>query len=258
MKLLALKRLALLPLCMLLLSGTMFLNGSEFAYASTLHAASPSKTVWLQTMDSCKQALDGSSYRLVGGTITLSAHRDGNGKKRVGTGSGCPAQGGNCSRIQTGCMSFSVPVPASGTQSYRGTETLTPPFNRSNPQGYAPCNGGSACRSEEVDLTINSKGLVKATVKNVSPDGFTKVWPSPDPNTGATYYTGANTDPIVIHNFGLGTGSCDGDHDADDHLTGTPSSHCRYPEASEATACQPYPWACNWVYVPATRQYQQH
>jgi hypothetical protein len=222
----------------------------------TTHAASLTKTVWLQTMDSCKQALDGSSYRLVGGSITLSAHRDGKGVKTAG--SGCPAQGGNCSTIQTGCMSFSVPVPASGTQSYLGTQTLTPPFNSGNPQGYAPCQGGSACQSEEVDLTIDSTGLVKATVKNVYPDGTTKVWPAPDPHTGATYYTGANTDPIVTHNFGLGTGSCDGDQDADDHLTGSRSSHCGYPEAREATACQPYPWACHWVYEPATRQYRRH
>ena len=106
-------------------------------------------------------------------------------------------------------------------------------------------------------MTIDATGLVKATVKNVSPDGFTKVWPNPDPLTGATYYRGTTTDPIVTHDFGLGTGSCDGDQDADDHLTGSPSSHCRYPEASEATACQPYPWACQWVYNPTTGQYKR-
>lgn len=223
----------------------------------TASAVSPTTTVWLQTMDSCKQALDGTSYILVGGTTTLSASRSGNRVQGAGTGSGCPAQGGNCSTIQTGCLSFSVPVPASGTQNYQGLQTLTPPFNSSNPQGYAPCQGGSACQSEEVDLTIDSTGLVKATVKNVYPNGSTKVWPSPDPHTGATYYTGTTKDPIVTHNFGLGTGSCDGDKDADDHLTGTPSSKCGYPEASEASACQPYPWACNWVYDPTTRQYQR-
>src|SRR4029077_6068827 len=37
---------------------------------------------------------------------------------------------------------------------------------------------------------------------------------------------------------------CDGDADADDHLTGSPSGHCDYPESQEASACQPYPWSC--------------
>jgi hypothetical protein len=221
------------------------------------HAASSTETIWLQTMDSCKLALDGTSYVLSGGVTTISASRSGNKVKNAGTGSGCPAQGGNCSTIQTGCLSFAVPVPASGMQTYTVEQTLTPPPNSSNPQGYAPCQGGSACQSEEVDLTIDATGLVKATVTNVYPDGSTKVWPNPDPYTKATYYTGTTTDPIVTHNFGLGTGNCDGDKDADDHLTGSPGSHCGYPEKSEATACQPFPWACNWVYEPATGQYQR-
>jgi hypothetical protein len=62
---------------------------------------------------------------------------------------------------------------------------------------------------------------VSATVKNVYPDGKVVVWPT----TGNTY-TATQTDPVVMHNFQLGNISCDGDNDADDHLTGTPSSHC--------------------------------
>ena len=42
----------------------------------------------------------------------------------------------------------------------------------------------------------------------------------------ATQYDMAAVDPIVFHNFQLGNGSCDGDSDADDHLTGSPSVHC--------------------------------
>lgn len=226
-------------------------------FSRSVHAAGPTMQVWLQTMDSCKQALDGSGDVLVGDTITLSAQRSGTRVQTAGTGTGCPAQGGNCATIQTGCMSFSVPVPTSGTQTYQGTQTLTPPPNSSNPQGYAPCQGGSACQSELFSLTIDATGLVQATVQNVYPDGSTKVWPNPDPNTGATYYTGTTTDPIVMHDFGLGTGSCDNDQDADDYLTGSPSSHCGYPESSEAMACQPYPWACHWVYDPTTGQWRQ-
>src|SRR4029077_11858002 len=81
---------------------------------------------------------------------------------------------------------------------------------------------------------------VTGTVTAVYPDGTVKTWPD---NGGP--YSGATDDPLVIHDFGLGSGSCDGDGDADDHLPGTPSSHCGFPEAQEGTTtCQPYPWSC--------------
>jgi hypothetical protein len=238
-------------ICLAVFSFIRLLPSGRLTHATS---SGPTTKVWLQTMDSCKQALDGASYVLVGGTTTLSASRKGNGVQSVGTGSGCPALGGNCAITQTGCLSFSVPV--SGTQTYTVLQTLTPPKNSSNPGGYAPCQGGSACQSEEVDLTMNSAGLVQATVKNVYPSGYTAVWPNNDPNTGASYYTGTTTDPIVIHDFGLGSGSCDGDSDADDHLTGSASQYCAYPERSEASACQPFPWACNWTYSSSTGQYR--
>ncbi|HEY0409419.1 MAG TPA: hypothetical protein VGE42_04045, partial [Candidatus Dormibacteraeota bacterium] len=112
--------------------------------------------------------------------------------------------------------------------------------NATNPEGYAPCEGGSACQSEIADVTVASNGSVTGTVTAVYPDGMVKTWPD---NGGP--YSGAADDPLVIHDFGLGPGSCDGDGDADDHLTGSPSSHCGYPEAQEGTvSCQPYPWSC--------------
>ena len=64
-------------------------------------------------------------------------------------------------------------------------------------------------------------------------------------------------DPILVHNFGLaapgssGASQCEGDGDADDHLTGTPRSHCAYPEGQEAAACKPYPWSCTLGFWPA-------
>ncbi|HEY7416128.1 MAG TPA: hypothetical protein VH593_13120, partial [Ktedonobacteraceae bacterium] len=81
-------------------------------------------------------------------------------------------------------------------------------------------NGGSACRSENAAFTINSSGIVSGMTTNIFPDGKSTTYPS------SGQARGTQSDPIVFHNFMLGNGSCDGDHDADDHLTGSPSSHC--------------------------------
>lgn len=200
-------------------------------------ATTPAASFWLQTMDSCKQALAGAAYDLSGDGVSLSvADSTTRGTRVVGTPLRCPLEQGNCSTASTGCVQFTDVPP--GT--YRIIETRTPPANPTNPGGYAPCEGGSACRSEVVDVTVASGGQVSATVTNVYPDGVTVTWPQ----TGGSY-AGTAADPIVVHDFGLGSGSCDGDADADDHLTGSPSGHCGYPEAEEPSApCQPYPWSC--------------
>ncbi len=92
-----------------------------------------------------------------------------------------------------------------------------------SPNGYMPCTGGSVCPGgpQVITLHINSKGKISATVYNVYPDSQTVTWP-----TSGSAYTGTQSDPAVLHNFGIGNGSCDGDYDADDHLTGSPSRHC--------------------------------
>jgi hypothetical protein len=196
--------------------------------------------VWIQTMDSCKQALGGAAYVVSGsgGSITVTTPSGPGGS--VAAAASCPLQQGSCSGASRGCVSFAVPPP--GTYTIR--TTVTPPPNVTNPEGYAPCEGGSACRSEEATLTVSPGGGVSATVSAVYPDGSTVTWPS----TGS--YSGSASDPIVFHDFGLAApgqahnAQCDGDGDADDHLTGTPSGHCAFPEAQESSACQPFPWSC--------------
>lgn len=180
------------------------------------HATSGTVTVWLQTMDSCRQAIPGASWKLSGNGLKIKkGPAPGTRPVTVGTGN-CPLQRGNCSTITTGCLSWSIPIPASGTQTYKIKETSTP-------TGYVPCNGGSVCPDgpEVVTLHINSAGVVSATTLNIYPDETSVTYP-----TSGTPYSGALTDPIVTHNFQLGTGSCDGDNDADDQLTGSLSSHC--------------------------------
>jgi len=207
-------------------------------------ASGPTTSLTLQTMDSCKRALDGAGYQLTGGTLgaPLTVSSSGSATQTVSSGT-CPVPRGTCRSTSVGCLTFTG-IPAPGT--YRITSIKTPPANSSNPQGYAPCEGGSACRSEEADVSVLSDGSVQATVTDVYPDATVRVFPG----SGSTY-AGTAGDPVVFHDFGLGTGSCDGDHDADDHLTGSPSTHCAYqPESGEASACpggtdQTYPWSCS-------------
>jgi hypothetical protein len=189
-------------------------------------------TISVQTMDSCHQIKGGAAYALSGGGVSMSATTPaGSG---TGSGSGCPVPTGSCSAGP--CATFSG-VP-DGT--YRIVTTKTPPANASNPEGYAPCEGGSACRSQVADLTV-SGGSVSATVTNVYPNNSVTTF----------HFSGTSGDPIVFHDFGLaapgsgGNQQCDGDSDADDHSTGSPSGACGFsPESAEATACQPFPWSC--------------
>lgn len=116
----------------------------------------------------------------------------------------------------TGCLALTIPVPAIGTATYIIKETRSP-------KGYMTCTGGSVCPGgpDVITLHISSLGAVSATVLNVFPDRASVTWP-----THGAPYRGTASDPAVLHNFGIGKGSCDGDHDADDRLTGTPSAHC--------------------------------
>jgi hypothetical protein len=225
----------LLPAGILLASAVgMVMSGTQGRAAT----ASATTSITVQSMDSCKQALDGAGYLLTGDNVGsgLTVTSSGSGRHSV-SGGNCPVPRGSCRGGGTGCLTFTG-VPAPG--SYRIHAVTTPPANSSNPEGYAPCEGGSACRSEEAVVTVLADGSVRAQVNDVYPDGFVRVMPG-----SGSSYAGTAADPIVFHLFGLGSGSCDGDHDADDHLTGSPSSHCAYsPEGGESSACQPYPWSC--------------
>jgi hypothetical protein len=235
-------RLAAAGVVVALCGTAMLLPGSPVS----VHASSTTASVWLQTMDSCEQALDGASYQVIGDNgLDLSVSTPGSGKKAVVSGN-CPVQHGDCSSTTTGCVHITGLPPGS----YRLHETATPPGNSSNPEGYAACNGGSACQRQETDITVSSSGSASGTTTNVYPDGTVAVygpWP------------GSTSNPIVVHNFGLappgygGASQCDGDGDADDHSTGSPSSHCQYPESQESSACKPYPWSCTLgLWTPPT------
>jgi hypothetical protein len=225
--------------------------GFSGAAASTVSA-----TVYLQTMDSCHQALGSAQYQIVeiGGSGVNTVTTPASTPSTVNSAGGCPLQQGNCLTITAGCVHFDGLAP--GT--YQVHQISTVPPSGSNSAGYAPCTGGSACQSQTVNFTVGSDGSVQGTVTNVSPDGQKVTYPQPLAHGGAAAYAGTPGDPLVTHNFGLappGSDSkapieCDADADSDDWLTGTPSSHCGFPEANEGqTICgtpfqQQFPWSC--------------
>lgn len=197
--------------------------GSTSGVARAASAAAQGKrstattvTVWLQTMDSCRQAIPGAYFTLKGNGLDSIAG-PGPGTKPVTVGPGnCPLQRGDCVTVTTSCLTWTLPVPTTGSMTYKIKETM-------HPKGYVPCDGGSVCPGgpEVVTLTVDATGTVSATTLNIYPDGTSVVYP-----TSGAPYTATQSDPIVTHNFQLGRGSCDGDHDKDDRLTGSPGTHC--------------------------------
>lgn len=223
-----------LPAGTLMVLALIFFSGPIQVEAARSHDP---VTVWLQVMDSCRKALPGAQFTLVtsGGATISTKTSAGTSRATVSSSGTCPLQHGNCQKVPSGCLSFSITPPSSGTARYTIREK--PTFNSSdgfyeNPSGttpfsgFVPCNGGSACGgalkppSESASFTINSSGSVAAVTTTILPDGKSATYPS------SGNAPGTQTNPIVFHNFMLGNGSCDGDHDADDHLTGSPSSHC--------------------------------
>jgi Domain of unknown function (DUF4214) len=213
--------------------------------ASTSAISAGSFDVVVQTMDSCKTGLSGAAYRLSGPGGTFSVGAQGApSPASVGTSPTCPLQQGNCSSASQSCLVFAS-VPAGD---YRLTETATPGPDSSNPAGYAPCEGGSACQWEAADVTVNTDGSVLGRVSNMYPNGSLVTWPS------GSLYRGTAADPIVFHDFGMakpgtpGDKPCDGNGDASDWSTGTPSSEC-HPTAAALAACPNspaphFPWSC--------------
>lgn len=194
-------------------------------------------TVYLQVMDSCKQALPGANFTLANPDGSQINAGPSAGTKRVSVGSGtCPLQRGNCVIVTTGCVSWTITPPLLGTDTYTVNENPTfdvsdgfyeNPAGATSFTGFVPCNGGSACpgafdptKSQSATFTVDSSGTVSAVTTNPYPDGKFSHYSS----LGSS--AGTQSDPVVFHNFQLGSGSCDGDSDADDHLTGSPSSHC--------------------------------
>jgi hypothetical protein len=228
----------IIPLSGFALLICVLMSFSEIANAQTAspsYIASRTTNVWLQVMDSCKEGLAGANFVLVTptGAIVHAGPSMGTGRKTVTGGGQCPLQRGNCTTVTTGCLNLPVAIPVSGIATYtiRADPVLVPadgffenPRGATPMSGFVPCNGGSACHSESATFTIDASGNIRGSTTNIYPDGAISRYPTVNGTLGS--FAGTQTDPIVFHNFQLGNISCDGDNDADDHLTGTPSAHC--------------------------------
>ena len=182
--------------------------------------------VWVQATDSCMQALSGATFTVAGpGVNTTTAPTTGSTPKGLpGYMHQCPIQQGTCVNFSTGCTSTTLDVPSSGSATYTITVAKTAPGQGTN-LSYAICEGGSDCPHgpEVATVKVSSSSAISATVLNFYPDGVTVTWP-----TNKSAYSGSQSDPIMFHEYGIGNGSltCDGDHDADDFLTGSRFPHC--------------------------------
>ncbi len=201
------------------------LNNGEAAHAT----GNRTVTVWLQATDSCMEALSGATFTVDTAAwvpIATTAPTNGSLPKSLPTYTHgqCPVQQGTCANFPTGCTTAVLNVPASGTVLYKILVATTAPGQGSNLR-YAICEGGSDCPHgpEVAYVVVSSNGTTATWVRNFEPDGTFDRWPS---NRSA--FAGTQSDPILFHEFGIGNGSltCDGDHDADDYLTGYRWPHC--------------------------------
>ena len=168
------------------------------AAASTAAAAAQpaSATLWVQKLDSCSETLAGAQLELVdssGAVISGPATSASGGIHSFAHPNGCPVQGGSCTVTNTGCLTLTVPVPASGTSTFRIIETKAPP-------GFVDCiKGDHECTSQFGTVTIASDGTMQATFTAVLTDGRSETLPSPDPNTGSGFWLGTKADPALYH-----------------------------------------------------------
>jgi hypothetical protein len=73
-------------------------------------ATGATTSIIVQSLDSCKQALDGAGYSLSGGSLgaPITASSSGTGKGSVSSGT-CPLQRGNCATFHIGCIRTASP-----------------------------------------------------------------------------------------------------------------------------------------------------
>lgn len=216
------------------LCSAIFTVAGQGQVAQAKDIAPKTVTIWIQVTDSCKHALPGATFQVTGPNInTTTTPTNGTGPKGLSSNK-CPIQQGTCKNFSTGCTSIVLNVPTSGTSTYTITVAQTAPGREqtgSDNYGanwtYAICNGGSDCSQPEVaTVLVTPSGKVSAVVLNTYPDGTTVTWP-----TTEKAFSADKSDPIMFHEFGISKTSgkanqCDGDHDADDYLTGSPGNHC--------------------------------
>ena len=193
--------------------GLFFFGSASGGLVNAVPSQSRTVQVWLQTLDSCQQAVPGAIFVLHYNGANITS-KPGPGKRPqtiAQTHGKCPSQQGDCKTTSTGCVSWPIAIPSSGISTYTITEAQSG-------SGYAICLGGSDCPygTNIVTVKIDVAGNIAGTDFNTYPNGAKITFP-----TNRSPFAGTQADPILVHNSHIGNGDCDGDHDADDHVTGS-------------------------------------
>ena len=158
--------------------------------------------LWVQKIRSCGGTLPGAQLELVGANGTVIS---GPATSATGTNhtfpdpNGCPTQEGSCTTLTTACLTLSVPVPLTGTATYKIVESQTP-------AGFVDCienfnhdNSVTQCSRQYGTVVVDSSGNLKVTFTSVSLGGSTLTLPTDDTNTGNAYWLGTKADPALFY-----------------------------------------------------------
>ncbi len=218
---------------------------SSFSWTSPAFAKAIKKTkmttLWLQATDSCKQGLPGASFSLISPSGKVLTAPQTQGMKRVSipnASANCPTSQGSCILISTGCTSWTISLPRSGSVTYTIVENtkkatangLTFQENPTGPGGspllgFVACTGGAACHSQSATVTVFSTGRIRAITTNVAPDTSVHIYGP---------FAGTQSDPVLFHNYQVGSDYTSVPCVASagnvpmNYGTGTQGSHCKY------------------------------
>ena len=146
---------------------------------------------WVQTLDGCQFALPGAVYILQGnGLFMAQGPGQGDAAVKVGSANPCPLQHGDCVAVTTGCLSWDLPVSATGTTTYTITEVVPS-------GGYKACLYSTGCKTapEVIFVTVDATGKVSATTKMADPKGSIVSYPA-----DRSSFSGTQTDPALFYN----------------------------------------------------------
>jgi hypothetical protein len=165
--------------------------------------AGPSTSqLWVQKIRSCGGTLPGAQLELVNANGSVIS---GPATSATGTNhtfpdpNGCPTQAGSCTTLTTACLTLSVPVPLTGTATYKIIESQTPVGFVNCIENFNHDNTVSQCSTQYGTVIVDSSGNLRVTFTSVSLSGSTLTLPTDDTNTGNAYWLGTRADPALFY-----------------------------------------------------------
>jgi hypothetical protein len=128
-------------------------------------------TLWVQKIRSCGLTLSGAQLELVnatGAVISAPATSATGTAHTFKSTTGCPTQMGSCTLVSTGCLTLSVPVPATGTATYQLIESQVPTGFVNCIENFDHNNPVSQCWKQFGTVTVNSSGTLSVTFTSIN------------------------------------------------------------------------------------------